>query len=75
MCIGVIGITSPLDVVIVDVTAVQSKSKVGIIHHVAPGSSRGVVTPQLYIINTPVDSHPIPVLDIGFKDEIVDVVV
>ncbi|CAI8163094.1 MAG: Uncharacterised protein [Flavobacteriales bacterium UBA4585] len=75
MRIGVIWISSPLDVVIVDVTAVQSKSKVCVVHHITPGCAGGISTPQLYIVNTPGDSHPIPVLDIGFKDEIVDVVV
>ncbi len=75
MRIGVIGITSPVDIVLVDVTAVQSKSKVCVVHHIAPGCAGGISTPQLYIINAPVDSHPISILDIGFKDEIVDVVV
>ena len=74
MRIGVIWIASPVDIVLVDVTAVQSESKVSIIHHVAPGGVERVLSPKFNIIEFPVDTHPIPILDIGFKHEVVDVI-
>ena len=74
MLVGVTRVARFVDIVLIDVPTVEPECKVSIVHHVAPSGTERILSPKFNVIEFPVDTHPISVLDVGFKDEVVDVI-
>ena len=75
MLVGVTRVACFVDIVLIDVPTVEPECKVSIVHHVAPSGTERILSPKFNVIEFPIDTHPIPVLDVGFKDEVVDVII
>lgn len=75
MLVRVVRVAGAVDVVVVDAPTIEGKTKIRIVHHVAPCRSSGILTPQLDVVDAPIDAHPVAVLDVGLKYEVVEVVV
>ena len=75
MLVWVVRVAGAVDVVVVDAPAIEGKSEVCVVHHVAPCRSNGILTPQLDVVDAPLDAHPVAVLNIGLENEVVEVVV
>ena len=75
MLVRVVRVAGAVDVVVVDAPAIEGKSKVGVVHHITPCGSSGILAPKLDVVYAPIDTHPVAVLDVGLKYEIVEVIV
>ena len=75
MLVRVVRVAGAIDVVVVNAPAIQAKAKVGVVHHVAPCRSSGILTPQFDVVDAPLNTHPVAVLDVGLENEVVEVVV
>ena len=67
-------IARSVDVIVVDAAPEEPETCIGIVEEVFPGVLFGGAE-YLGVVQSPSDAHPIHVLDVGFENEVVDVVV
>ena len=68
-------VSRPVDIILVDITAVKPKCEISIVHHIAPRGTNGVLPPQFDVIQPPIYPQPISILNVCLENEVVDVVI
>ena len=63
-----------VDVIVVDAAPEEPETCIGIVEEVFPGVLFGGAE-YLGVVQSPSDAHPVHVLDVGFENEVVDVVI
>ena len=71
---GKSGVARRFDVIVVNASAKEAKPCIGVVEQVGPAAfGRGAE--DLGVVQAPSDAHPIHVLDVRLKNEVIDVII